>query len=57
MGKAFNMADRYQTPVIILGDQHLNDSYFTVDQIDLKRIEIDRGKIVADDPIQSGRGL
>ena len=39
MGKAFNMADRYQTPVVILGDQHLNDSYFTVDQIDLNRIE------------------
>ena len=56
MGKAFNMADRYQTPVVILGDQHLNDSYFTVDQIDLKKIEIDRGKIVGDDQI-SPEGL
>jgi 2-oxoglutarate ferredoxin oxidoreductase subunit alpha len=55
MGKAFNMADRYQTPVVILGDQHLNDSYFTVDQIDLKKIEIDRGEIVSDDQDSSGK--
>jgi 2-oxoglutarate/2-oxoacid ferredoxin oxidoreductase subunit alpha len=48
-GKAFNMADRYQTPVIVLGDQHLNDSYFTVDQGELKKIEIDRGEMPSDD--------
>lgn len=53
MGKAFNMADRYQTPVIILGDQHLNDSYFTLDQLDLNQIKIDRGNIVFDDQIPS----
>lgn len=50
---AFNLAERYQTPVIILGDQHLNDSYFTVDELDLGRISIDRGKIVSDDRIPS----
>ena len=49
MGKAFNVADKYQTPVIVLGDQHLNDSYFTIDELDLARITIDRGKIVFDD--------
>jgi len=53
MGKAFNMADRYQTPVIVLGDQHLNDSYFTLDRLDLKKTKIDRGKIVFDDRIPS----
>ncbi|HOP46612.1 MAG TPA: 2-oxoacid:acceptor oxidoreductase subunit alpha [Desulfobacteraceae bacterium] len=46
MSKAFNIADRFQTPVIVLGDQHLNDSYFTVDNLDLGRITIDRGNIV-----------
>jgi len=49
MAEAFNFAERYQTPVIILGDQHLNDSYFTVDELDLGRISIDRGKIVSED--------
>jgi 2-oxoglutarate ferredoxin oxidoreductase subunit alpha len=53
MGKAFNMADKYQTPVIVLGDQHLNDSYFTVDELDLSQIRIDRGKVVFDDDIPS----
>jgi 2-oxoglutarate ferredoxin oxidoreductase subunit alpha len=55
MGKAFNMADRYQTPVIVLGDQHLNDSYFTVDKIDLGRVNIDRGEIVAEGEMSAGR--
>jgi 2-oxoglutarate ferredoxin oxidoreductase subunit alpha len=53
VAEAFNLAERYQTPVIILGDQHLNDSYFTVDELDLGRISIDRGKIVSDDRILS----
>ena len=47
MGKAFNLAERYQTPVIVLGDQHLNDSYFTVDQLDMSKITIERGSITA----------
>jgi 2-oxoglutarate ferredoxin oxidoreductase subunit alpha len=54
MGKAFNMAERYQTPVIVLGDQHFNDSYFTVDQLDLGQIKIDRGDILFGDSIPSG---
>jgi 2-oxoglutarate ferredoxin oxidoreductase subunit alpha len=53
MGKAFNIADKYQTPVIVMGDQHLNDSYFTLDELDLNRITIDRGKILFDDRISS----
>lgn len=53
MAKSFNMADRFQTPVIVLGDQHLNDSYFTVDELDMNRTRIDRGKVVFDDSIPS----
>jgi len=54
MGKAFNMAERYQTPIVVLGDQHFNDSYFTVDQLDLDQIKIDRGHILFGDSIPSG---
>ncbi len=46
MGRAFNLADRYQTPVVVLGDQYLLDSYFTVDTLEPDRTTIDRGKIV-----------
>jgi 2-oxoglutarate ferredoxin oxidoreductase subunit alpha len=53
MGKAFNLAEKYQTPVIVLGDQHLNDTYFTLDSLDLNRVLIDRGKVVSDERIPS----
>jgi 2-oxoglutarate ferredoxin oxidoreductase subunit alpha len=53
MGKAFNLAERYQIPVIVLGDQHLNDCTFTLDGLDLGRIVVDRGRIVSDDEMPS----
>jgi 2-oxoglutarate ferredoxin oxidoreductase subunit alpha len=53
MGKAFNVAEKYQTPVIVLGDQHVNDSFYTLDELDLSQIKIDRGKVVFDDAILS----
>jgi len=53
MGKAFNLAEKYQTPVIVLGDQHLNDCSFTLEGLDPERIVIDRGKVVSDDRIPS----
>jgi 2-oxoglutarate ferredoxin oxidoreductase subunit alpha len=57
MAKAFNLADRYQTPVIVLGDQHLNDSYFTIDNFELDRISIDRGDLIFDDRLPSGENF
>ncbi len=35
--QAMNLADKYQVPVFILGDQHLVDSYVTADRLNLKR--------------------
>jgi 2-oxoglutarate ferredoxin oxidoreductase subunit alpha len=45
--KAFNLADRYQTPVILITDQHLASSYATVDKFDLSKITIDRGSLLS----------
>ncbi len=53
MSKAFNLADKYQTPVIVLGDQHFNDTYFTVDKLDLRGIKIERGHILTDQDLSS----
>lgn len=47
MSKAFNMAEKYQTPIIVMGDQHLNDSYFTIDELDLDQIRINRRSILS----------
>jgi 2-oxoglutarate/2-oxoacid ferredoxin oxidoreductase subunit alpha len=49
--KAFNLAEKYQTPVLILTDNHLATSYYTVDRFDLAQVKIDRGNLVyTDDP-------
>jgi 2-oxoglutarate ferredoxin oxidoreductase subunit alpha len=52
--KAFNWAEKYQLPVIILTDHYLATSYATVDWLDLSQVTIDRGMIYsgeADDPL------
>jgi 2-oxoglutarate ferredoxin oxidoreductase subunit alpha len=41
--KAFNCAEKYQLPVIILTDQHLASSYATIDPFNLSEVTIDRG--------------
>jgi len=53
MSKAFNLADKYQTPIIVLGDQHFGDAYFTVDELDFRNITIDRGHILTDQDLPS----
>ena len=53
MSKAFNLADKYQTPVIVLVDQHFNDAYFTVGKLDLGGIKIDRGHILTNQDLSS----
>ena len=42
--KAFDLAERFQTPVIMLSDLYLSEHYETIDDLDLE-VRIDRGKI------------
>jgi 2-oxoglutarate ferredoxin oxidoreductase subunit alpha len=53
MSKAFNFADKYQTPVIVLVDQHFNDAFFTVDELDFKDLTIDRGHVLTHQDLPS----
>jgi 2-oxoglutarate/2-oxoacid ferredoxin oxidoreductase subunit alpha len=46
--KALNIAEKYQTPVIILTDHHLASSYVTVDKFDLSKVKIERGPMLSD---------
>ena len=46
--KAFNLADKYQTPVILLTDHVLANSYATVNKFDLTKVTIDRGALLPD---------
>jgi 2-oxoglutarate ferredoxin oxidoreductase subunit alpha len=40
--RAFNLADKYQIPVILMMDQHLADYNMTVDPFDFSKIHIER---------------
>jgi 2-oxoglutarate ferredoxin oxidoreductase subunit alpha len=43
---AFNLAEKFQLPVILLTDQHLASSYSTVGKFDLSHVGIDRGVLL-----------
>jgi 2-oxoglutarate ferredoxin oxidoreductase subunit alpha len=52
---AFNWAEKYQLPVIILTDQHLASSHATADPLDISQVTIDRGTLFSekeDDPLE-----
>ncbi len=44
--KAFNLAEKYQCPVILLTEQDYGQNYRTVEKFNLGKIEIDRGKLL-----------
>jgi 2-oxoglutarate ferredoxin oxidoreductase subunit alpha len=48
--QAFNLAEKYQTPVMVLSDQNLADGYRTVNKadIDFDAITLDRGMLLTD---------
>ncbi len=43
--RAFNLAEKYQVPAMILGDQHFADSVKNIPRIDVSEVEINRGKL------------
>lgn len=46
-GEAFNLADKYQIPVIIMLDKYLSESHFSYEKFDFKNITVDRGKLLS----------
>ncbi len=49
VAQAFNLAEKYQTPVILLTDHHLVTSYASVDRFDVSAIAIDRGALIKEE--------
>jgi 2-oxoglutarate ferredoxin oxidoreductase subunit alpha len=51
--RAFNLAEGYQTPVLVLSDHYLAVAYRTVetDALDFSEVEIDRGDLLTDDQL------
>jgi 2-oxoglutarate ferredoxin oxidoreductase subunit alpha len=51
--EAFNLAEKYNTPVYLLSDlaMAVTEQTFPPDAFDMERVEIDRGKLVDDDTV------
>lgn len=49
--EAFNLAEQYQCPVILLSDLALSLGKQTVEPLDYDRIQIDRGKLITDEAL------
>ena len=47
--KAFNIAEKYQVPVLMMTDQHLADSYRNIEPLDLNKIKVQRYIISKED--------
>lgn len=56
-GEAFNLADRYQTPTFILVDKTLMENRFSNEVFDLKKVAIDRGKLLSEEEQNSAPEL
>lgn len=54
--EAFNLADKYQCPVIVLTDLALGMGKQTVEPLEYDRIEIDRGKYLGDEELPELEG-
>ncbi|MDS0293410.1 2-oxoacid:acceptor oxidoreductase subunit alpha [Halogeometricum luteum] len=52
--EAFNLAEKYQTPVYLTADLSLavTEQTFSPEEFDMDEVEIDRGKVVDDDTIE-----
>ncbi len=46
--EAFNLAERFQTPTLILTDKFMGESNYSVARYDQSKISIDRGKIITE---------
>ncbi|NUN11433.1 2-oxoacid:acceptor oxidoreductase subunit alpha [Candidatus Micrarchaeota archaeon] len=49
MGKAFNFAERVQTPCVVLIDKFLAETAYTIKPFDQKKIIVNRGKFYSDE--------
>ena len=46
VARAFNIAEKYQVPVIVLTDLYFNESMTTIGEVDWSRFKVERGELV-----------
>lgn len=47
--EAFNLAEKFQIPVIIISDKYLGMNYRNTEMFDTSKVEIDRGKLIPEE--------
>jgi len=52
---AFNIAERYQIPVVVLTDKFLGESYWTVREFDRSNVKIERGQLLTDADMENAK--
>jgi len=52
-GEAFNLAEKYQIPVIVLSDAYLANSFESVEKFDQTRIQVERGKLISEEGLNT----
>lgn len=45
---AFNLAEKYQTPVVVITDKHLSEGYYWADDLSKEKFTINRGDILTE---------
>ncbi len=54
---AFNYAERYHMPVLLVSDKLLSESLFSVPDFDEVKVEIDRGPVATEDELKKREGV
>ena len=54
--RAFNLAEKYQCPVILLTEQDYGQNLRTVKKFDLSKVKIDRGKLLSQEELEGIKG-
>lgn len=55
--RAFNLADKYQTPVIILSDKYLSENHMSTSFFDVRRVPLIREGLVRDAELAQAQGF
>jgi len=50
--EAFNLAERYQCPAILVLDKYLSESHKTAEEFDVSGVKIDRGMLLSDEELE-----
>ncbi|HLI46661.1 MAG TPA: 2-oxoacid:acceptor oxidoreductase family protein, partial [Geobacterales bacterium] len=55
--RAFNYAEKYQLPVILLLDKYIANSLVSIEKLDVKKVKIERGEVLSEEDLLKLKSL